>query len=388
MNDKERQTSTFSVVRAKALIYKETKQMLRDKSTLTLGVLLPIILLLLFGYGLSLDVKLVPLAIVHDNSSPLTSDLYTHLSYSKYFEPSLVYSYQEAEHMLKNAETKAIVRREANDSPYGTENIQIIVNGRDSNTARIMQIYLQNAISQWNYARLGTSSFRQASPILKENAGSVGQVEVENRIWYNLEQESRFFLVPGLTVLIMTIIGSMLTSLVIAREWERGTYEALIATPVHQFEIILGKTIPYFMLGLCGLSLCLFTAYFIFEVPMRGSFWLIVLCSAIYLIVALAFGLVISAATKSQFLANQVVLVTSFLPVVMLSGFIFDIKSAPAFAYYLSHIFPSTWYVSLLQTLFLVGDIWYLVLFDTAILLLFALFLLNLTRVKIKKTLK
>ncbi len=383
-----KQKIPFSLKRTKALIYKESKQMIRDKSTLTLGIVLPVVLLILFGYGLSLDVKLVPVAIVHDSSSPMTYDLYTHLSHSKYFEPSLVYSYQEAEKMLKEAKTKAIVRRKTKDSTYGFENIQILLNGRDSNTARIMQIYLENAINQWYALQISENSFHQASSYLKENMGQIGQVQTESRIWYNLEQESRFFLVPGLTVLIMTLIGSMLTSLVIAREWERGTYEALLATQVQPFEIVLGKTVPYFTLGLCALALCLSMSYFVFNVPMRGSFWLIVLCSSVYLVVALAFGLVISAVTKSQFLANQVVLVTSFLPVVMLSGFIFDIKSAPTIAYYLSHIFPSTWYVRILQNLFLVGNVWHLVFIDLAVLLFFAFLFMNITKAKIKKNLE
>ncbi len=374
----------FSLKRAQALIRKEARQMLRDRSTLTLGIILPIVLLLLFGFGLSMDVRQVPVTIVNDTSSPVTQDLYTHLSLSSYFEPRLVYSWQEAEELLRNAQTNAIVRRAIQERADNTEEIQIIVNGRDSNTARIMQIYLEAAITQWVYKRQGDTSFLTNTTIIPE----IGQANLETRVWYNAEGESRYFLVPGVTVLIMTLIGSLLTALVIAREWERGTYEAIIATPVTKGEIILGKTIPYFLLGLCGLSLCLLAARWIFQVPMRGSILLIILGSAVYLLFALGLGLFISATLKSQFLASQVVLIVSFLPVVMLSGFIFDLNSAPRIAYYFAHIFPSTWYMNLLRTLFLVGNVSELIIRDLSIMLFFAILFLNLARIKISKSLE
>ncbi len=375
--------NSFSKQRAKALIIKETRQMLRDKSTITLGIFLPILLLLLFGYGLSLDVKLVPMTIVQENSSSLTRDLYTHLSFSAYFEPKLVHSWQEAEHLIKTGQTKAIVRRNAKESAHGIENIQIIVNGRDSNTARIMQIYLESAITKWFYERMGNTSF-----LPQVNTVELGQASAVGRIWYNPDLESRYFLIPGVTVLIMTLIGSMLTSLIIAREWERGTYEALIVTPIKKREFILGKTLPYFILGLCGLLLCLLASALVFEVPMRGSLSLIILSSSIYLIISLGIGLFISALVKNQFLASQIVLITSFLPVVMLSGFIFDLKSAPTIAYYIAHIFPSTWYVSVLQTLFLVGNVSELLIKDLSIMLLYVCILFTLVCFKINKSLE
>ncbi len=377
---------SFSSTRAKALIKKEALQMIRDKSTLTLGIILPIILLILFGYGLSLDVKLVPVTLVQEDSSPLTRDLYTHLAISPYFEPKLVYSWQEAEYLLRNAQTNAIIRRSPKDSVAGNENVQIIVNGRDSNTSRIMMLYLESAITQWAYTQIGKNAFSVKASSL--SGQSIGQAIIEGRIWYNTEIESRYFLIPGVTALIMTLVGSLLTALVIAREWERGTYEALISTPVRAEEIILGKTIPYFILGLCALSMCLCAAAWLFNVPMRGSNILIILCSALYLLISLSIGLVISATLKSQFLASQIVLIISFLPVVMLSGFIFDLNSAPTIAYYIAHIFPSTWYISLLQTLFLAGDVHYIVFRDMSVLLLYLFILFNLTKIKIKKSLE
>ena len=373
-----------SLARAWALIRKESRQMLRDKSTLTLGIVLPILLLLLFGFGLSLDVKFVPVVVVRDNSSPSTRDVFSSLKRSAYFNPTVVNSWQEAEQMLRTGKTDAIVRRKMKDSADGLEHIQIIVNGRDSNTARIMQRYLTGAISHWESVRQGTLSFISGN-IRKE---AVGRAVAEVRIWYNSELESRHFLIPGVTVLIMTLIGTLLTALVVAREWERGTYEALVATPVERREIVAGKTVPYFALGMIGLSLCLAASAWVFNVPMRGSLLLIVVASAIYLLVALGVGLLVSALVKNQFLASQVVLILSFLPTLMLSGFIFDLKSAPVFVYYFAHIFPATWYVELMQTLFLAGNVPNLILQNIFVLSCFAVILLYLAGTKIKKSLE
>lgn len=376
--------SSGSRIRAWALIRKESRQMLRDKSTLTLGILLPIVLLLLFGFGLSLDVKMVPVAIVRDNSSPVTRDLFISLKLSPYFTPSLVNSWEDAEHLLRTGKTDAIVRRNMREQADGSEDVQVIVNGRDSNTARIMQRYLEGAFSLWTSGSQNGVSFLSVSP----SSGNEGRASAESRIWYNNALESRYFLIPGVTALIMTLIGALLTALVIAREWERGTYEALAATPVQRGEIVAGKTVPYFALGMVGLSLCLAASTWVFGVPMRGSLVLIVAGSAIYLLVSLGIGLLISAVFKNQFLASQIVLIVSFMPTMMLSGFIFDLKSAPLAAYYLAHIFPATWYVDLLQTLFLVGDIPGLVIRDFLVLSAFAVILLGLAGANIRKSLE
>ena len=370
--------------RVRALIRKETRQMLRDRSTLTLGIILPILLLLLFGFGLSLDVKQVPVTVVKDSSSPVTRDLYTSLKLSPYFNPTMAHSWNEAERMLRTGATDAIVRRQMKESPDGREHIQIIVNGRDSNTARIMQRYLEGAASRWASVRQSGLSFLSGGGAPEK----AGRATAETRIWYNSEQESRYFLIPGVTALIMTLIGTLLTALVIAREWERGTYEALAATPVKRWEIVAGKTVPYFALGMIGLSLCLAAAAWVFGVPMRGSLPLIIAGSAIYLLVALGMGLFISAAVKNQFLASQIVLIFSFLPTLMMSGFMFDLKSAPVGAYYFAHVFPATWYVDLMQTLFLVGNVPGLIARDILILSCFAAVLLGLAGAAIRKSLE
>lgn len=219
-------------------------------------------------------------------------------------------------------------------------------------------------------------------------SGQKGGAVAIPRIWYNASLLSRNFLIPGVTVLIMTLIGTLLTALVVAREWERGTYEALIGTTVRRGEIIVSKTIPYFILGLIGLLLCLLTAALIFKVPIRGNLAVLLLISSLYLLVSLGIGLFISAVVKNQFLASQIVLVVSFMPTIMLSGFIFDLKSAPVFGYYIAHIFPATWFVELLQTLFLVGDVQSIIINDTLALLGFAVLFLGLACLNINKSLE
>ena len=370
--------------------------MLRDRSTLTLGLLLPIVLLLLFGFGLSLDVKRVPVVLVRDSTSPVTRDLYGALARSPYFAPSMADSWREAEALLRAGRIDAIVRREAWERAGGTEHVQIVVNGRDSNTARIRLRYLEGAVARWaalREQRQGRESFLAGEffsglPESPEQAGQAGQVVVASRVWYNHALESRYFLIPGVTALIMTLIGTLLTALVVAREWERGTYEALVATPVRRAEILAGKTAPYFALGMVGLSLCLAASALVFRVPLRGSLLLVVCGSALYLLVSLGIGLLVSAAVKNQFLASQIVLIVSFLPTLMLSGFIFDLKSAPRAAYYLAHVFPATWYVELLQTLFLVGNVRTVAIRDFAVLAGFAAVFLGLAGGRIRKSLE
>ena len=359
--------------------------MLRDRSTLTLGVILPLALLFIFGFGLSLDVRMVPVTVVRDSSSPVLRDMYTSLKLSPYFDPIMTDSWHEAEQLLREGKTDAILRLEMKDRANGSEHIQIIVNGRDSNKARITQRYLEGAVSRWSALRQTPTAFLPAGA---PEAALVGLASVESRIWYNDAQESRYFLIPGVTALVMTLIGALLTALVIAREWERGTYEALIATSVKRREIIAGKTIPYFALGMVSLFLCLAASVWVFKIPMRGSVLLIVAGSALYLLVSLGIGLLISATVKRQFLASQLVLVLSFMPTLMLSGFIFDLKSAPPVAYYIAHAFPATWYVDLLQTLFLVGDVPQLVFQDFLVMSCFAVGALGLAGAKIKKSLE
>jgi ABC-2 type transport system permease protein len=205
-------------------------------------------------------------------------------------------------------------------------------------------------------------------------------VNVQNRLWFNEAFDSRYFLVPGLVVLVMTLIGAMLTALVVAREWERGTLEALFITPVRPDEILLGKTMPYFVLGLIGLGLCLLSAKFLFHVPFRGSLWVLTGVSMLYLLVALGIGLLISSALKSQFVAIMVTMLVTFLPAMMLSGFLFDLRSMPAAVRTITYFLPARYFVALLQTVFLAGNVWSVIIPDSAVLAGMAMLLVLLTR--------
>jgi ABC-2 type transport system permease protein len=185
----------------------------------------------------------------------------------------------------------------------------------------------------------------------------------------------------------MTLIGALLTALVMAREWERGTLESLFVTPIRSGEILLGKKVPYFILGLIGLALCIFAAKFLFRVPLRGSISVLLGASTLYLLVALGIGLLISSAVKSQFVASQVTLLVTFLPAVMLSGFLFDLRSMPAPVRMITYILPARYYVALLQTVFLAGDVWSVVLPNIAVLAVMALGLWLWTRAVTQKRL-
>jgi ABC-2 type transport system permease protein len=258
----------------------------------------------------------------------------------------------------------------------GDADVQILVHGTDANRARLIEIYAEGAVNSW--------IARQTAEGLPVAAGPV---TVRDRLWFNEANESRYFLVPGLIVLIMTLIGAFLTALVMAREWERGTLEALFVTPVRAGEILLGKTIPNFVLGMIGLALCVVTAKFLFHVPLRGSLWLLTVSSMLYLVVALGIGLLISTAVKSQFLASQITILVTFLPALMLSGFLFDLQSMPAFVRTLTYALPARYFVAVLQTIFLAGNVWTVILPRMVILTGFAVLLLAVVRLSTHKRL-
>jgi ABC-2 type transport system permease protein len=198
---------------------------------------------------------------------------------------------------------------------------------------------------------------------------------MEHRVWFNPAVSSRLFLVPGLVAIIMTLIGSLLTAMVVAREWDRGTMEALMVTSLRNGEFIAGKLIPYFFLGMASLVVTVFLSMLIFKVPYNGSFWLLIFTGALFMLVSLAIGLLISIVSKSQFVAGQVAIIVSFLPAFILSGFIFDINSMPLPIQVITHIVPARYFVAILQTLFLAGDVWPVILANVgALLLLLAIF--------------
>jgi ABC-2 type transport system permease protein len=350
--------------RVVALVRKESWQVLRDPSSIAIGIVMPMLLLVLFGYGLSFDVKNVPVAIVMEETSAEARGAASGFELSEYFDARQVKTMAEAERLLLDKSVNAIVRIPpdfARRIAQGDAEIQVVVHGTDANTARISLGYAQGAIATWLAREAASGRVIGAAP-----------VTVENRMWFNDANNSSYFLVPGLIVLVMTLIGALLTALVVAREWERGTFEALFVTPVRPGEILLGKTVPYFILGLMGLALSIIGAKLLFHVPIRGSLAILVIVSMLYLVVALGIGLLISSLTKSQFVASQITIIATFLPAMMLSGFMFDIRSMPVAIQAITHIFPARYFVSVLQTLFLAGDIWAVILPNAAVLAVMA----------------
>uniref|UniRef100_UPI003341A631 ABC transporter permease n=1 Tax=Castellaniella defragrans TaxID=75697 RepID=UPI003341A631 len=372
-------TSGF-VRRFSALLRKEVRQMLRDRSTLAVGLMLPVMLILLFGYGLSFDVQNAPVAVVLEDGSPSAREVFAGLEGSSYLAPVWTTSMMEAERWMRDGEVRAIVRVPADFSrrlATGQAQVQLLLNGVDSNTAAAVDGYVAGAIATWA---------QQKADRAGSKAGA-GGVELVQRMWFNEASTSTWYLVPGLIALVMTLIGAFLTSLLIAREWERGTLESLFVTPVRPLEIVLAKLAPYLLVGAVDLALCLLAARFLFHVPMRGSLWVIVLASLLYLTVSLLLGLFISGKTRNQFQASQVALLISFLPALMLSGFIFDLRNVPVVVQAVSQLLPATHFVGLIKTLFLAGDNWPMILRDCAILTLYAIVLTGAVRRTLRKTL-
>jgi len=347
---------------------KESLQILRDPSSISIAFIMPVVLLLLFGYGVSLDAKNIPLGIVIEQPDTAAQSLAGAFDRSEFFRPQRFEAIQAAQQALSERHIDGILwlRNDfsnrllsGDEAPVG-----VFVNGVDSNQANITRGYIQGTWQSW----------------LQHYAVSHGQapglpVTMEQRVWFNPALSSHLFLVPGLIAIIMTMIGSLLTAMVMAREWERGTMEALLVTPLHMSEMLAGKLIPYFMLGMGGMLLSVAMALFLFGVSLSAPFWLLMLCSALFMLVSLAIGLLISIITRNQFLAGQVALVVSFLPSFLLSGFLFDIHSMPGWVQTITYLVPARYFVAILQTLFLAGPVWPVVLVNVGAMLLMLLIL-------------
>jgi ABC-2 type transport system permease protein len=367
-------------MRVRAMIRKESLQILRDPSSIAIAFIMPLVLLLLFGYGVSLDARHIRLALVVEQPDANTASLTGAFQQSEYFDPVGYRHINPAEKALMAHDVDGIVWLRSNFSGHllagGDAVIGVFVNGVDANQARITQGYIEGVWQAWlmSYAR-------------ERGRELEVPVELEPRIWFNPAVRSRNFLVPGLIAVIMTLTGAMLTSMVVAREWERGTMEALMMTPIRVWEMTLGKLLPYFMLGMGGMLMSVAMALWLFEVPLRGSFPVLVAASALYMLVALAMGLLISTVARSQFVAGQIALVATFLPAFILSGFIFQIGSMPEPVQAITHIVPARYFVAILQTLFMAGDIWPVLLANSGALLLIMLVLFGVARRKSRKRL-
>ena len=338
-------------MRLAGMIRKEWLQILRDPSSIAIAFTLPVLLLFLFGYGVSLDAHHIPLGVVIDKPDSNTASFAASFDHSEFFAPRSFDSIQQAQEALAERRIDGIVWLRGNfsrqllageDAP-----IAIRVNGVDANQARITEGYIQGAWFAW-LTRFSTRHGRDL-PL---------PVSLEQRVWFNAALISSHYLVPGLVAIIMTLTGSLLTAMVVAREWERGTMEALMVTPLRMREMLVGKLVPYFLLGMGGMLFTVALAVWQFNVPFRGSFLALFAASALFMLVALALGLLISIVSKNQFVAGQIAIVVTFLPAFILSGFIFDIHSMPLAIQGITHLVPARYLVSILQSLFLAGDVW------------------------------
>lgn len=363
-----------------AFVWKELLQISRDPSSILIAFVLPVLLLFIFGYGISLDSKELKIGVVCASQDSASNDFISALKGGRYFSVTESSSLDLLEDQMVEGRLHGIlVLREdfsrkiaQGESPQ----IQLIANGSNPQIGKFVEQYVQGTLQRWVLLRQE-----------KKQANVVPSVEIEPRFWYNNTTNSRYFLIPGSIAIILTIVGTLLTALVIAREWERGTMEALFASPISRIEILLGKVIPYYLLGIVSFTICLAFAVLVFGVPFRGSLWVAYLVTSLFLLGALGLGLTISAASKNQFLASQAAINAAFLPSFMLSGFIFEIKSMPHWIQMLTYVFPARYYVRSLQTLFLTGDIWSILIPQMVALSIIAVLFMAAINRKLKRSL-
>jgi ABC-2 type transport system permease protein len=344
----------MSLTRLLAVARKEVIQILRDSRSLGIVVIMPVTLMLLFGYGVNLDLKGLPIYVFDRDGSQQSQDLLKRFQASEYFKVErVVDNYPAITRALDDGHAKMGIvipwDFSARLGSGGPVQVQALVDGTDDNTANVAIGYAQAVVQGYSAEIQTTWLLRHGQSI------QPAPVSVETRTWYNEDLESSAFIVPGVLALVMSVIGAFLTSLTIAREWERGSMEQLISTPVSAMEIMLGKLAPYFVLGMFDVVVCAAIAIYWFHVPFRGSYLTLLFSSALFLVVVLSLGFFISVLAKSQFAASQVALLVTFLPAFLLSGFLFSIDQMPMALQWITRVLPARYYVSVLKQIFLKG---------------------------------
>ncbi len=340
--------------RIKAVARKEFLHVIRDPRSLLMGLALPMLLLFMFGYALTLDVDKVPLIVWDQSETPASREFISRFSGSRYF--SLTGSASD----IRQIE-RAIDRRDALialvvPTDFGRTitagrrtTVQAIVDGSDSNTATIALGYAEAII------RLYSRDITVAQMLRQSGTAAAPPLDIRPRVWFNDDMVSRNAIVPGLIAVIMMVIAALLTSLTIAREWETGTMEQLAATPLTGSELIIGKLLPYFGIGIIDLTLAVLVGRFAFDVPLKGDLWLLIGISLLFIFGALSLGILISIVGKSQFAASQFALVATLLPAFLLSGFIFPIANMPKPLQIMTHLIPARYFVTILRGIYLKG---------------------------------
>jgi ABC-2 type transport system permease protein len=344
----------MNLKRIRAVAWKEFVQIKRDPRSLSLALAIPVFLLFIFGYGLSLDIDHVPMAVWNqDASSKLTRDFLLNFKNSKYFK-ILRYTdnYRDIEHMIDSGEALMALIIPKDFSRYiesgKTAPLQLLVDGSDANTATIAMGYVRSVVSKYNVDLL-TGAFA------KHGLTPPKALDPRSRVWFNEGLTSTWFIVPGVISMILMIISALLTSVCVAREWERGTMEQLISTPVKAPELIIGKFIPYFAIGFFDLMMGVLMAKFLFGVPFRGSYFLFFILSALFLTGALSQGIFISVVARTQLMASQLASLTTLIPSILLSGFIYPIFNMPKALQTVTYFVPARYYIVILRDIFLKG---------------------------------
>lgn len=332
-----------------ALIKKELKQISRDPLTIIIAFILPLISFMIYMYGINLDSVKVTMGIKNDDCSPEVATLVKSFGHSKYVNSINFDNMKDIEKAILKSKIKGAVVIPNDFSSKLARGQQaslfVITDGSEVNTANYVQSYALSIANQW----LATSKYRTNM--------SKQLVTTEVRTWYNPDLNSHHFIMPGSIAITMTLIGILLTSLVVAREWERGTMEALLSANVKAIHIVLGKYIPYFIIGMLSLTFNVFLCVVVFNIPFRGSFLVLFLISAIFLFTSLGIGLLVSTVLKNQFLASMVALSLGFMPALMLSGLIYPINSMPKIFQYLTTVIPPRYYIAFIQSEFMAGGV-------------------------------
>ncbi|QEL55114.1 ABC transporter permease [Chromobacterium paludis] len=362
-----------------ALCRKESFQIVRDPSSILIAFILPVALLFILGYAVNLDSAHIRLGLLNLDGGAAGQRLAATLHATPSFDVKPAVSRGELDEMLAHGKIRGAVIIPDDFSRNWQRRggaIQLVTDGAEPNTANFVAAYVQGAWLQWVRAE-GDEHARAPPP----------GIDVRQRVWFNPSAESPNFLVPGTIAIVMTIIGALLSSLVVAREWERGTMEALLATPVSRAELLLSKILPYYVLGIAAMLMCLLVAVFVMGVPFRGAVWVLWLMSSLFLANALGMGLFLSTVMRTQFDAAQAALTAGYLPALMLSGFVFEISSMPTPLQWLTRILPARYFASTLQTLFQAGVIPSLLWLNAASLIVLGAFWLGQTVRKTRRTL-
>jgi ABC-2 type transport system permease protein len=343
-----------SLRRTRAVFLKECRHILRDSRSLMMALAIPLLMLLLFGFALSLDVDRIPTLIYDADRTSASREVIERFAGSRYFSiAGYVDNYRPIEAGIDSGKVLmgvAIPRDFGKRVAAGeTATVQVLVDGSDSNTASIALGYVDSLVRGYGF------DLRSEALVRKGGRRLEMPVDARLRVWYNSSLESRNYVVPGLISVILVIVGSLLTSLTIAREWEMGSMEQLLSTPLRPAELVAGKMLAFFLLGVADMAIAVTVALGVFHVPFRGSWWLLALSAGVFLLGALFTGIFVSAATRSQLMAYQLGTLVSFLPGFLLSGFVYSIENMPGPIRAISRIFPARYFVTILKGVFLKG---------------------------------